>query len=142
MAKKDVELFALEKRKNEALKKEWKKVAAREDKLKENQKEKFFNEKLYPIVKKYGFDFSFADFCEYKKFKGSNEELRDDELFNVARANGLANNGQMNIPKSNVGLLKGVQFIRGWDIVVNMLMTFFWNGYNYDDLSMDALCCL
>ena len=68
--------------------------------------------------------------------------MRDDELFNVARANGLANNGQMNIPKSNVGLLKGVQFIRGWDIVVNMLMTFFWNGYNYGDLSMDALCCL
>lgn len=84
MAKKDVELFALEKRKNEALKKEWKKVAAREDKLKENQKEKFFNEKLYPIVKKYGFDFSFADFYECKKSKGSDEELSDDELFNVA----------------------------------------------------------
>ena len=87
MAKKDVELFVLEKRKNEALKKEWEKVAAQEDGLKDSQKEKFFNEKLYPIAKKYGFDFSFADFCEYKgasKPQASDKELSDDELFNVA----------------------------------------------------------
>ena len=88
MAVKDVELFVQEKRKNEALKKEWDKATKKEDKLKEDKKEEFFNKKLAPIAKKYGFDFSFNDFCEYKKHsakpQSSGEELSDDELFNVA----------------------------------------------------------
>ena len=87
MAVKDVELFVQEKRKNEALKKEWEETSKQEATLKEDQKEAFFNEKLYPILKKYGFDFSFNDFCEYKgnsKSQDSDEELSDDELFNVA----------------------------------------------------------
>ena len=88
MAVKDVEMFVLEKRKNEALKKEWDKATKKEAKLKEDKKEEFFNKKLHPIIKKYGFDFSFDDFCEYKKHSSqsqdSDEELSDDELFNVA----------------------------------------------------------
>lgn len=88
MAKKDVELFVEEKRKNEALKKEWENAAEKEAELREDQKEDFFNEQLYPIAKKYGFDFSFDDFCEYKKHnsksQSSDEELSDDELFDVA----------------------------------------------------------
>ena len=88
MAVKDVEMFVQEKRKNEALKKEWDKATKKEDKLKEDKKEEFFNKKLAPIAKKYGFDFSFDDFCEYKKHSAkpqdSDEELSDDELFNVA----------------------------------------------------------
>ena len=87
MAVKDVEEFVLEKRKNEALKKEWEKATKKEDKLKEDQKEEFFNKKLHPIIKKYGFDFSFDDFCEYKKHiakpQSSDAKLIDDELFNV-----------------------------------------------------------
>ena len=88
MAVKDVEMFVQEKRKNEALKKEWDKATKKEDKLKEDKKEEFFNKKLAPIAKKYGFDFSFNDFCEYKKHsakpQNNDEELSDDELFNVA----------------------------------------------------------
>ena len=88
MAVKDVEMFVQEKRKNEALKKEWDKATKKEDKLKEDKKEEFFNKKLAPIAKKYGFDFSFDDFCEYKRHSSkpqdSDEELSDDELFNVA----------------------------------------------------------
>ena len=88
MAVKDVEMFVLEKRKNEALKKEWDKATKKEDKLREDKKEAFFNKKLHPIIKKYGFDFSFDDFCEYKKNsakpQSGDEELSDDELFNVA----------------------------------------------------------
>ena len=88
MAVKDVEMFVQEKRKNVALKKEWDKATKKEDKLKEDKKEEFFNKKLAPIAKKYGFDFSFDDFCEYKKHsakpQNSDEELSDDELFNVA----------------------------------------------------------
>ena len=88
MAVKDVEMFVLEKRKNEALKKEWDKATKKEDKLREDKKEAFFNKKLHPIIKKYGFDFSFDDFCEYKKNSAKPQsgdgELSDDELFNVA----------------------------------------------------------
>ena len=88
MTVKDVEMFVLEKRKNEALKKERDKATKKEDKLKEDKKEDFFNKKLHPIIKKYGFDFSFDDFCEYKKNSVKPQdgagELGDDELFNVA----------------------------------------------------------
>ena len=70
-------------RKNEALKKEWDKAIKKEDK-----KEALFNKKVHPIVKKYGFDFSFDDLCEYKKNsvkpQSGDGELSDDELFNVA----------------------------------------------------------
>ena len=74
------------KRKNEALKKEWE-AANKGNNLKENEQESFFYKELSPIAKKYGFNFSYNDFCEYKKHsKNSNnyEELSDDELFNVA----------------------------------------------------------
>ena len=70
------------------MKKEWDKATKKEDKLREDKKEAFFNKKLHPIIKKYGFDFSFDDFCEYKKNsakpQSGDEELSDDELFNVA----------------------------------------------------------
>ena len=82
MAVKDVEMFILEKRKNEALKKEWDKAIKKEDK-----KEALFNKKVHPIVKKYGFDFSFDDLCEYKKYSAKPQsgdgELSDDEMSNV-----------------------------------------------------------
>ena len=91
MAVKDVEMFVLEKRKNEVLKKEWDKAT---------KKEAFFNKKLHPSIKKYGFDFSFDDFCEYKKHssksQNSDEELGDDELFAVA---GGAKGGHNELPQ-------------------------------------------
>ncbi len=53
--------------------------------LKEDELETFFNENLYSIVKKYGFDFSYADLREYKHGLNhqSGEEL-DDFLDQVA----------------------------------------------------------
>ena len=87
MFKKDVELFVLEKRKNNILRKEWKETAKKGNNLKENEQESFFNKELSPIAKKYGFDFSYNDFCEYKKHNptpNNYEELSNDELFNVA----------------------------------------------------------
>lgn len=87
MAVKDVELFVEEKRKNETLKAEWEEAIKEEANLREDQKENFFNENLYPIAKRYGFDFSFNDFCEYKnssKPQDNDGELSDDELFDVA----------------------------------------------------------
>ena len=130
MAVKDVELFVQEKRKNEALKKEWEETSKQEATLKEDQKEAFFNEKLYPILKKYGFDFSFNDFCEYKgnsKSQDSDEELSDDELFNVAggaitrwerdRYFQLANKRNNDIPLSD-SEWKEMKDLRkrGWDV--------------------------
>lgn len=55
-------------------------------KIKENELESFFNEKISPIVQEYGFDFSFDDVCEYKRSLApeNSDELSDDELLNVA----------------------------------------------------------
>ena len=95
MAKKDVELFFEKINKNETLKKELEKAEEGMINIKENELETFFNENLYPIVKKYGFDFSYADLHEYKHSltPKNREELSDDELFNVAggkRDHGMA----------------------------------------------------
>lgn len=87
MSKKNVELFVLEKRKNDALRKEWEEATKKGNSLKENEQESFFNKELSPIAKKYGFNFSYNDFYEYKKhnpISNNDEELSDDELFNVA----------------------------------------------------------
>ena len=86
MAKKDVELFFEEVNKNETLKKELEKAEAGMTNLKENELESFFKEKFLPIVKKYGFNFSYDDLREYKHSltPQSGEELDDDFLDQVA----------------------------------------------------------
>ncbi len=54
--------------------------------LKENELETFFKEKLFPIVTKYGFNFSFNDLREYKHSltPKNAEELDDGFLDQVA----------------------------------------------------------
>lgn len=81
MAKKDVELFFEEVNKNETLKKELEKAEAGMTHLKEDELETFFKEKFLPIVKKYGFDFSYADLREYKhSLTPENAEALDDDF--------------------------------------------------------------
>lgn len=70
------------------MKKEWGKATKKENKLKEDKNEEFFNKKLHLIIKKYGFDFLFDDFYEYKKHSSESQdsdgEFSKDELFVVA----------------------------------------------------------
>ena len=86
MAKKDVELFFEEVSKNEPLRAEWEKAQKGITNIKEDELESFFNEKLYPIAKKYGFDFSYNDIRKFKRNLTSDnaEELSDDFLDQVA----------------------------------------------------------
>ncbi len=68
------------------MKKELEKVEAGMTNLKENELESFFKEKLLPLVKNYGFNFSYDDLREYKNslLPQSGEELDDDFLDQVA----------------------------------------------------------
>lgn len=86
MSKKDVELFFEEVNKNEALKQEWQKTESEIANLKEDELESFFNEKLSPIAKKYGFNFSYNDVRKFKHGLTSDDatELNDDFLDQVA----------------------------------------------------------
>lgn len=86
MAKRDVELFFEEAKKNDALRTEWEKAQKGIANIKEDELESFFNEKLFPIAKKYGFDFSYNDIRKFKRNLDSDNsgELSDDFLDQVA----------------------------------------------------------
>ena len=86
MATKDVELFFEEVSKNEALKKELAKADEGLNSLDKSEMETFFNEKLLPIIKTYGFDFTYQDLLYYKQSLNpkDGDEISDDFLNQVS----------------------------------------------------------
>ena len=86
MAKKDVELFFEEVSKNEALKKELAKAEEGLNSLGKSEIKTFFNKKFLPIIKTYGFNFTYQDLLDYKQSLNlkDGDEISDDFLNQVS----------------------------------------------------------
>lgn len=86
MSKKDAKLFFDEVKKNKELKAKIDKAEVGNEALSKDEARKFFNEKLVPIIKEAGFNFSYEDLIEYKRdlVPEDIEELDDEFLSKVA----------------------------------------------------------
>lgn len=86
MSKRDAQLFFEEIKKNKELKAKIDKIELGNEDLNKGEAEKFFNEKLLPIIKEYGFNISYDDVREYKRGLApeKGEELDDEFLKQVA----------------------------------------------------------
>ena len=81
MSKKDVKLFFNEVKNNKQLKAKVDEAnASVNEQLNREESIKFFKEKLFPLIKEYGFDFTYEELLEYKKELLPDGIEIDDEL--------------------------------------------------------------